>query len=84
MKRALLLAIRLYQWLLSPLLLPACRFMPTCSQYAAEAVELHGPMKGALLSAWRLLRCHPFARGGFDAVPPCDPSSRVAPERNII
>jgi uncharacterized protein len=66
MKRALLLAIRLYQWLLSPLLLPACRFTPTCSQYAADAVEIHGAMKGTLLAAWRLLRCHPFSRGGFD------------------
>ena len=70
MKRVLLLAIRVYQWLLSPLLLPACRFTPTCSHDAADAVELQGPMKGALLAAWRLLRCHPFSRGGFDPVSP--------------
>lgn len=76
MKRVLLLTIRVYQWLLSPLLLPACRFTPTCSQYAAEAVELHGPTKGALLAAWRLLRCHPFSRGGFD---PVSPSNGVVP-----
>jgi putative membrane protein insertion efficiency factor len=70
MKRALLLTIRLYQRLLSPLLLPACRYVPTCSEYAHHAIELHGPAKGAMLAAWRLLRCHPLARGGFDPVPP--------------
>jgi hypothetical protein len=69
MQRALLFAIRIYQWLLSPLLPPACRYVPSCSQFAAEAVEFHGPWKGALLALWRLLRCHPFARGGFDPVP---------------
>ncbi len=69
MKRALLLIIRLYQRLLSPLLPPACRYTPTCSHYAADAIEIHGILKGALLSAWRLLRCHPFSRGGFDPVP---------------
>jgi putative membrane protein insertion efficiency factor len=70
MKRALLLTIRLYQRLLSPLLLPACRYVPTCSEYAHQAVELHGPAKGAMLAAWRLLRCHPLSRGGYDPVPP--------------
>jgi putative membrane protein insertion efficiency factor len=75
MKRALLLTIRLYQRFFSPLLLPACRYVPTCSQYAHQAVELHGPAKGSLLAAWRLLRCHPLARGGYDPVPHnnCDP-----------
>jgi putative membrane protein insertion efficiency factor len=69
MKRALLLTIRLYQRLLSPLLPPACRYVPTCSEYAHQAVELHGPAKGAMLASWRLLRCHPFSRGGYDPVP---------------
>ena len=69
MKRALLLTIRLYQRLVSPLLLPACRYVPTCSEYAHHAVELHGSAKGAMLAAWRLLRCHPFSRGGYDPVP---------------
>ena len=75
MKRALLLTIRLYQRLLSPLLLPACRYVPTCSEYAHQAVELHGSAKGAMLAAWRLLHCHPLARGGVDPVPHnnCDP-----------
>ena len=67
MKAALNL-IRLYQRFISPLLLPACRYTPTCSHYAAEAIEYHGA-RGVLLAAWRLLRCHPFARGGFDPVP---------------
>jgi uncharacterized protein len=68
MKRALLFALRLYQRLISPLLPPACRYVPTCSEYARDAVELHGPAKGAMLAAWRLLRCHPFSRGGYDPV----------------
>ena len=75
MKRALLLTIRLYQRLLSPLLLPACRYVPTCSEYAHQAIQLHGSANGAMLAAWRLLRCHPLARGGYDPVPHnnCDP-----------
>jgi putative membrane protein insertion efficiency factor len=48
----------------------ACRFVPTCSQYAIEAVECHGAIRGSVLAAGRLLRCHPFARAGFDPVPP--------------
>ena len=79
MKRALLLTIRLYQRLLSPLLLPACRYVPTCSEYACEAVELHGPAKGVMLAAWRLLRCHPLARGGFDPVPRAHSAPAVEP-----
>jgi putative membrane protein insertion efficiency factor len=69
MKRALLLMIRLYQRLVSPLLPPACRYVPTCSEYAMEAVEWHGLLKGVALATWRLVRCHPFARGGYDPVP---------------
>jgi putative membrane protein insertion efficiency factor len=68
MKTAALTMIRLYQLLISPLLGPACRYTPTCSHYAAEAIELHGA-RGLLMAVWRLLRCHPFARGGFDPVP---------------
>ena len=68
--------LRLYKWLLSPLLPAACRFTPTCSEYASEAIALHGTARGAALVMWRLLRCHPFSRGGFDPVPlnsKCDP-----------
>ncbi len=69
MKRFLLLLIRAYQRLLSPLLPRACRFYPSCSSYAAEAVERHGPALGAFLAARRIARCHPFNPGGYDPVP---------------
>jgi putative membrane protein insertion efficiency factor len=61
--------IRGYQLLISPVLPPSCRFYPSCSQYAHEAVAKHGAGKGAWLSARRLLRCHPFHPGGYDPVP---------------
>ncbi len=69
LKSALLFVIRAYQALLSPLFYGSCRFEPSCSHYAAEAVEIHGPVKGAWLALGRLLRCQPFCRGGFDPVP---------------
>lgn len=65
----LLLALHLYKRLISPFFLPACRYVPTCSEYAAEAIAKHGAARGSLMGAWRLLRCHPFAKGGFDPVP---------------
>jgi putative membrane protein insertion efficiency factor len=61
--------LRAYRRWVSPWKPPMCRFSPTCSQYAIEAVEEHGIPRGALLSIWRLLRCQPFARGGYDPVP---------------
>jgi uncharacterized protein len=61
--------IRLYQLLLSPLLPPACRFYPTCSQYALVAVREHGPVRGLMLAIARLARCHPWHPGGIDLVP---------------
>lgn len=61
--------IRLYQWCVSPFLGPACRFHPTCSHYAAEALERHGLIKGGWLAAKRLSRCHPFGASGDDPVP---------------
>ena len=63
-------AIKIYQWTISPLLPRCCRFTPSCSQYAIEAFKLHGMLKGSALTVWRLLRCQPFGRGGFDPVPP--------------
>lgn len=61
--------IWLYQKLLSPLLPPACRFTPSCSEYARQAVLAHGAFKGSLLAIWRVLRCQPFCAGGYDPVP---------------
>jgi len=58
-----------YKRWISPLLPPACRFHPTCSEYARDAVEIHGVWRGTGLTLWRLLRCQPFSRGGFDPVP---------------
>ena len=68
--RALLLAIEAYRALLAPLVGGYCRFVPSCSVYAAEAVRSHGARRGAALTVRRLLRCHPFHPGGFDPVPP--------------
>ncbi len=62
--------VRFYRRFLSPLKPPMCRFQPTCSQYAIEALTLHGLAKGVCLTTWRLLRCQPFARDGRDPVPP--------------
>jgi uncharacterized protein len=63
-------AIRFYQLALSPLVGPACRFYPSCSQYALEAVSRFGVLRGGWLSVRRLGRCHPFNPGGYDPVPP--------------
>ena len=65
----LVLILKCYKACISPLLPPACRFYPTCSQYAIEAVRKHGPVKGSYLAGRRLLRCHPFCEGGYDPVP---------------
>ena len=69
MKRALLAMLRLYKCSISTLLPPACKYTPTCSEYAMEAIEVHGAFKGTLLAIWRVLRCNPFSRGGYDPVP---------------
>lgn len=62
--------IRLYQLLLSPVLPASCRFTPSCSAYAMEAVKIHGPLAGSWLGAKRICRCHPWNDGGYDPVPP--------------
>jgi putative membrane protein insertion efficiency factor len=67
--RILVGLIRAYKRLLSPLLPPACRFVPSCSEYAAEAIEKHGPFNGVRLAVWRIVRCAPWHPGGFDPVP---------------
>ena len=69
MKKLLLALIRGYQRWLSPLLGPRCRFHPSCSHYAAEAIAQHGALHGGALALWRLLRCQPLCKGGYDPVP---------------
>jgi len=60
--------LRAYKWAISPLLPPACRYVPTCSEYAMEAVERYGVLRGGAMACGRVLRCHPFVRGGYDPV----------------
>ena len=67
--RLLILLIRFYQKFISPLTPPACRYTPTCSQYAIEALQKHGPFKGLWLAIRRILRCHPWGGHGYDPVP---------------
>ena len=69
MKQLLILFVRAYQVVLSPLLPAACRYHPTCSHYAVEALEKHGALRGGWLAVKRIARCHPFRAGGVDPVP---------------
>ena len=68
MKFVLIFFIRAYRLLISPLLPPSCRFTPTCSEYAMQAIEKYGALRGFYLAVRRLLRCHPFHSGGYDPV----------------
>ena len=76
MQRLLILLVRFYRLFLSPWLGSSCRFEPTCSRYALEALERHGAWKGTRLAGWRVLRCHPWCQGGCDPVPPANASNR--------
>ena len=69
MKSLFLALIRFYRRSISPVRPPCCRFIPTCSQYAIEAIEKYGVCKGGALALWRVLRCNPFCKGGYDPVP---------------
>jgi putative membrane protein insertion efficiency factor len=69
MRKVILLFIRAYQLCISPMLRPSCRYYPSCSAYAHAAIVQHGPLHGSWLGIRRLLRCHPFAAGGYDPVP---------------
>lgn len=68
MKKAFIWCIGIYQKYLSPLKKPCCRFYPSCSTYAIQAIEKHGVIKGSLMAIWRIIRCNPFNRGGYDPV----------------
>ncbi len=70
-KKFLIFLIKTYQMTLSPRISHgSCRYYPTCSSYAIEAIEIHGIIKGSALAFWRILRCNPFCKGGYDPVPP--------------
>lgn len=75
--------IRAYQWTLSPLLGCNCRFYPSCSNYALEAIRLHGVLRGGWLTLRRLARCHPFHAGGFDP-PPCALDAPASPRGGVL
>jgi len=70
MKRALVWLVKFYRRSISPAFPPSCRFVPTCSAYALEALEIHGAVKGSMMALYRFLRCNPFTAGGYDPVPP--------------
>ena len=70
MSNILVAFLRVYQYTISPLLGPRCRYYPSCSNYAVEALREHGAVRGLGLATWRLLRCNPFSNGGYDPVPP--------------
>ncbi len=72
LRKMICLPIKFYQYLISPLLKPSCRYYPSCSQYAESAINQHGISKGLLMALKRLLRCHPWAQGGYDPVLPND------------
>jgi hypothetical protein len=69
MKKILISGIRFYQKYISPMKGTKCPYVPSCSQYAVEAVEKYGVLKGGMLAAWRILRCNPLSKGGYDPVP---------------
>ena len=67
-KRVMISLIKVYRKYISPMSGPKCKFIPTCSQYSIEAIEKYGILKGGIMSIWRILRCNPFSKGGFDPV----------------
>ncbi|MFP5429680.1 MAG: membrane protein insertion efficiency factor YidD [Gammaproteobacteria bacterium] len=83
MKILFILPIRFYRIAISPMMAPHCRFYPSCSAYAEEAIRRHGAMKGMVMAVHRILRCHPWAEGGLDPVPEKFSFRRVAPAADI-
>ena len=80
-RRALCVPIRIYQYTLSPWIGRSCRFSPSCSNYTMQAILTHGCIKGILLGAWRIARCNPLGKWGYDPVPP--PGRWQSPARNL-
>lgn len=81
MKHLLIRLIRFYQKQLSPLKSSGtCKYIPTCSEYAVQALEKHGALKGSMMAVWRILRCNPFSEGGLDPVPEVWPGKKHDPE----
>lgn len=68
MRKIFILIIKIYKVIISPLLPPSCRFYPTCSEYSVQAFEKYGVIKGGVMSLWRILRCNPLNKGGYDPV----------------
>jgi len=68
MRRILIWLIRGYRRFISPRLAPSCKYLPTCSQYAMDAVAKYGALRGSIMAVWRILRCNPFSKGGYDPV----------------
>ncbi len=81
--RALIRVIEVYRHMISPLRPPSCRFMPTCSQYALEAVTEYGALRGGWLSMARLLKCGPWHRGGWDPIPPRSPEAGESSQSEV-
>jgi putative membrane protein insertion efficiency factor len=80
-RKIVLRLLRAYKWAISPMFPPSCRYVPSCSEYAAEAVERYGVLRGGAAATWRLFRCHPFAKGGYDPVVRHRDAGSSAPHR---
>lgn len=79
LSRLLSLPVLVWRYLISPAMPPACRYMPSCSEYALEALKVHGPLRGSALTVRRLCRCHPWGGHGYDPVPPGPKAESIRP-----
>src|ERR1700681_761852 len=79
-KAIVLFLLRAYKWAISPMLLPSCRYVPSCSEYAMEAIDHYGATRGSLMAVVRVLRCNPLAKGGIDLVVKAEPDHSVLPQ----
>ncbi len=84
MKSLFIQLLRVYQYAVSPLMRGRCIYVPSCSQYMLEAIEGHGVWRGVILGLWRVCRCHPFARGGYDPVPEVCCGHRLSNKDHLI